>query len=101
MSNRLACSLVKFPYMKNCMHTEYLSLDIHNSMIDTILIHSAETHKGSSGCPVLREVNNEWAIVAMHCGEIRNTKTNEPGNKALCIKAIKDYVCDGKEHVGE
>ena len=83
------------------MHTMCLSLDIHNSIIDTLLMHSAETHGGSSGCPVLREVNNEWAIVAMHCGVIWNRKTKQPGNQALCIKAIKDFVCDEKVHVGE
>ena len=64
-------------------------------------MHSAETHEGSSGCPVLREVGCEWAIVAMHCGTTKNKKTNEEGNQALCIKAIKDYVCDHKEHIGE
>ena len=100
-TNCLARSLLKFPYVKKCMHTMCLSLDIHNSIIDTLLMHSAETHGGSSGCPVLREVNNEWAIVAMHCGVIWNRKTKQPGNQALCIKAIKDFVCDEKVHVGE
>ena len=70
-------------------------------MVDTLLMHSAETHGGSSGCPVLREVDCEWAIVAMHCGTKTNPKTNEEGNQALCIKAIKDYVWDDKEHKGE
>ena len=79
----------------------YIIIFIYNSMIDKVLMHSAETHGGSSGCPVLREVDNEWAIVAMHCGTIRHKKTNEPANQALCIKVIKDYVFNKKECQGE
>ena len=59
---------------------------------DTLLVHLAETHGGSSGSPVLGIDKHEYLVVGLHCSEITNTKNGNKANKAILIKSIQDAI---------
>ena len=59
--------------------------------------HLAQTKEGSSGCPVLKEVNNRLVVVGLHRGSTEHSMKMTNLNLATHVHAIH-YTLLGKEH---
>ena len=57
--------------------------------------HTATTDTGSSGSPILREYNDDWIVVGLHCGALQKEI-----NVATIITVITDEI-QGMPYRGE
>jgi V8-like Glu-specific endopeptidase len=56
--------------------------------------HRAETHGGSSGCPVLKEHNKEWVLAGLHRGQKPKDCPGTEVNFATHVEAIHRTLTD-------
>lgn len=56
--------------------------------------HRAETHGGSSGCPVLKEFRGEWVLAGLHRGSMPTGVQGRKVNVATHVEAIHKSLTD-------
>ena len=82
------CIYMHALYMYMCLHTISSLTDSISIFTGPYLYYQCTTEKGSSGSPVLKEVDGELKIVALHRGT-KDSDQNHPGyNCGTLIREI-------------
>jgi hypothetical protein len=85
-----------YPYVGHCHHRQMSHYSV--KVLSGYLIgHLAQTEKGSSGCPLLKQVDSRLVLLGLHRGSTEDDKEGKELNVATHVHAIH-YALLGKKH---